>query len=213
MSDPTDEKTETSETPAPKPEDNSQDEVARIEALIESRLKPIKEKLDQAYAQRDAAQEKADKLEKERRDAELKRLEEEGKHKEVYEARLEDERKAREALERRNIELTRDLELKDALKDLTFRNERASQMAFQEIVGDLSRDEKGNWVHKSGLGLRDAVKKFAEDEANSFLFKSKGSSGSGSDTTKPADTSTKPKSIFEMSQAEVLKMAAEGKLR
>jgi len=44
------------------------------------------------------------------------------------------------------------------------------------------------------------------------LFKAKTSSGSGSSESSTSTSST-PKSLFEMSQEEVLKLAQEGKLR
>jgi hypothetical protein len=54
------------------------------------------------------------------------------------------------------------------------------------------------------------VKKFAEDESNSFLLEIKGSNGPGIKATKPPKASKK--SLFEMSQEEVLRLAAEGNL-
>jgi hypothetical protein len=47
-----------------------------------------------------------------------------------------------------------------------------------------------------------------------FLFKAKTNSGSGEDVPSGTlDTSPKGKSLFEMSQADVMKMAEQGKLR
>lgn len=188
-------------------------EEQRIQALVDAALKPIKEKLNGAYAERDELSRKVKDFEKKDRDAELKKLEEEGKVKEAYEGRLADAEAARTAAESRVVELTRNLELKDALGGFTFRNEKAKDMAFQEMVGQLVQDEKtGEWMHKTGVSIADAAKKFAEDEANAFLFKSKASSGGGSDTTTPTDTKKAPNSVFGMSQAEVLQRAREGTL-
>lgn len=188
-------------------------EEERIAAIVEARLKPMKDNLDKAYAARDTEKERADKLAKEQREAHAKKLDEEGKHQEAFDLRLAEERQERERLEIRNTELTRDLELKDALKSYTFKNDRAFDMAFTGIIKDLVKDEKGDWIHKSGADIKGAVKAFSEDANNSFLYKVKTSTGSGSDTKTPTDTSTtKGKSLFAYTQAEVIAMAAEGKL-
>jgi len=110
------------------------------------------------------------------------------------------------------VELTRDKDLLDALKGLPFRNEKASQSAFKELVDELVQDDDGNWRHKSGASIRDAVKAYQKDEDNAYLFKVKASTGTGDNQKKPSEVDNKGKSLFEMSQAEVLKLAAEGKL-
>ena len=73
------------------------------------------------------------------------------------------------------------------------------------------KNEKGEWVHKSGVAVKDFVKTFAENEDNAFLFKQKQNSGNGSQNIPPSSNTNK-KSLFEMTQDEVLQMAAEGKL-
>ena len=183
-----------------------------VEEQVAERLKEIKGKLDNAYQARDEARKKAEEYEKEKRAAELARLEEEGKHKEAYEMRLKEEREAREKAERRAIELSRDVDVRQALSAYPFRNDNASEMAYREIVGQLVQDANGNWVHRSGVSIKDFVKAFAEHEDNTFLFKPKHSTGGGSTNEKPANTSTEKKSLFEMSQEEVLKLAGEGKI-
>ena len=85
-------------------------------------------------------------------------------------------------------------------------------MADREIIGQLVRDESGTWVHRSGVSVKDFVKTFAEVEDNAFLFKPKINNGTGNSGAKPTNTSSDKKSLFEMSQEEVLKMAREGKL-
>jgi hypothetical protein len=184
----------------------------KLEDLIEERLKPIKSKLDSAFAQRDEALKKLAEKEAKEREAELKRLEEEGKHKEAYEMRLAEEKAKREAAEKQNIELARDLELRTALGTLPFRNDAASRMAYQELLGQLVRNEQGVWVHKTGISIKDCVKSFQDSEDNSFLFKTKVSTGGNTTTVKTTTSQTEAKSIFELSQDEVLKLAAEGKL-
>ncbi len=185
-----------------------------VQERIAEDLKPIKEKLNNAFQARDEALRRVAEFEAKERAAELKRLEEEGKHKEAYEMRLAEEKAKREIAEKRNIELTRDLEVKSILRNIDFRNAKASDMAYQEIVSSLVQNEQGVWVHRSGVALKDFVKAYTEDDSNSFLLKPKASSGSGSSAVRPSGSSgAQKKSIFEMSQDEVLKLASEGKLR
>jgi hypothetical protein len=184
-----------------------------VQDQVDSSLKPIKDKLDKAYSQRDDALRKIADFEREKREAELKKLEDEGKHKEVYELRLAEEKAAREALEKRNTELTRDLEVRNVLNTQQFRNENALEMAYNQIVGQLVRNDQNVWIHKSGVTIKDFIKGFSENDDNSFLFKQKVSSGAGSTQSRSSGSSDTPKSLFSMSQDEVLKMAKEGKLR
>lgn len=192
---------------------NPPDIDAIVKAKLDEALKDIKGKLDKAYGARDEALKKIAEIEQKEREAELKRLQDEGKHKEAYEIQLAQERAAREALEKRNVELTRDIEVRNALATHPFRNENALEMAYKEITGQLVKNENGVWVHTSGASIRDFVKGFAESQDNSFLFKPKVSTGAGSSESSSNPGSTEKKSLFQMSQAEVLKMAREGKLR
>lgn len=192
--------------------DNEETQEQMIERLVSERLKDIKSKLDNAYEARDTAIKELDAMRQKEREAELKRLEEEGKYKELYEAKLAEERKKNESLEQERLRLTRDITLKDILKTLEFKSSKAAEMAFSEIVNQLIQDASGNWVNKSGKSVADFVKDFAEDESNSFLFKQKGSSGPGIGQPQGKSISSGKKSLFEMTQAEVLQLAAEGKL-
>lgn len=195
------------------PVDTSQQtEEDKLKALIDEQLKPIKTKLDSAYSQRDEALRKIAEFEQKEREAELKRLEEDGKHQEAFELRLAEEKAKRETAEKRNVELTRDLELRTALNAHPFRNDAASKMAYQELVGQLVQNDQGVWLHKSGVAISDAVKTFAENADNSFLFRAKVNTGGGSDPVRPTTPQTGKKSLFEMTQAEVLEMAAKGTL-
>jgi rRNA maturation endonuclease Nob1 len=189
-----------------------------VEKLVESRvqeaLKDIKTKLDKAYSVRDEALKKAAELEQVRKQEEIRRLQEAGKDKEALELQLAEEKAQRMAHEKRVVELTRDMELRNALGTYSFRNENAFSMAYREIVDQLTQDDKGLWKHKSGVSLKDYVRQFAEDAENAFLLKQKVSSGTGSSTVKTTESSGNGgKSIFSMSQDEVLKLAREGKLR
>lgn len=186
----------------------------QLEKAVAEKLQPIKTSLDTAYQARDEALKRVAEFEKQARDAEIKRLEEEGKHREAYEKRLEEERTTRLSLEQENVRLTRDINVKDAMSGLPFRSDSAYEMTFKEITSQLVRNEKGEWVHKSGVSIKDFVKSFSENDDNAFLFKSKASTGTGSTgTSLPPSGSGEQKSLFNMPQEEVLKLAAAGKLR
>jgi hypothetical protein len=185
-----------------------------VQSRIDEQLGPIKQNLDNAYKARDEALQRLAELERKEKEAQLKALEAEGKHKEAAELRLAEAAAKIATLEKQNMELSRDNAVRDALKSYQFRNDKASDMAFKEIVGSLIQDEQGAWKHRSGISIKDFCEAFSKSEEQSFLFKPKTNSGAGSTGgTPPAGApATKPKSLFEMSQAEVLKLAEEGKL-
>jgi hypothetical protein len=184
-----------------------------VKEKVAEALRDIKTKLDGAYSARDEALRKVAEAEKLKKEADIQRLKDEGKEKEALEIQLSEERARREVSERRNIELTRDLELRNTLSSYDFRNENATEMAYREVVTQLVQNEQGIWVHKSGVSVKEFVKQFTENEANSFLLKPKVSTGSGNSGAKTGDiSSTEKKSLFGMSQEEVLKLAREGKL-
>ncbi len=196
---------------------NTDSEKDLVEKLVQERLeeslKDIKGKLDKAYGARDDVLKELATYKQKEKEAELQRLQDEGKHKEAYELQLAEIKAEKEALERRNVELTRDRDVQSALSSYQFRNEKAVEMARKEIVGQLIQNESGSWVHKSGISIKDFVKVFSEAEDNSFLFKAKVSNGTGSSNSSSTNkNSSSGKSLFEMSQEEVLKLATEGKL-
>jgi hypothetical protein len=184
-----------------------------VDSKIQEALKPIKTKLDSAYKERDEALRKAAEYEQKEKEANIARLQEEGKHKEAYELQLAEANAKLEAVTKRNIELARDSEIKSVLASYALRSDKARDMAYMDIASQLVQNEQGVWVHKSGADLRTFVKQFSEHDDNSFLFKPKASSGGGTTPTGTTPLDTAPKSIFAMSQEEVLKLAAEGKLR
>lgn len=198
----------------PNPDPKNDDPVQKlVEEKVSEALKDIKAKLDKAYGARDEALKKVAEIEQARKEAEIQRLKDEGKHKELLELQLAEEKSRRETLEKRNLELTRDLELRNTLSSYPFRNDNALEMAYREIVTQLMQNENGIWTHKSGISVKDFVKQFADSEDNSFLLKPKVSNGSGSSSVKgTTKVDNEKKSLFSMSQEEVLKLAREGKL-
>jgi hypothetical protein len=186
----------------------------KVQQEVDKALKPIKENLDKAYAARDDALAQVKVFEEEKRKAEIERLEEEGKHKEAYEASLADERAKNAELNKRNIELTRDIDVRNELAKYELRNQSAQELVFKEIVANLTQDANGKWVHKNGTSIEDSVKSYLEDASNSFLLKAKTNQGSGQDNNLNDNASASASgSLFEKSQAEVLELAAQGKLR
>ena len=210
-------------TPNPLYVKPTETEEERIERLVaeraDAKLADIKKKLDASYAARDAALADAAALKLKEQEAVKAKLLEEGKHQELHALQIQEAKDKmalleaeKKALENRNTELTRDVDLRSALKALTFRNANAAEMAYKEIVGQLVLTDKGTWVHSSGASIADFVTVFSKDENQSFLFKPKNNSGSGQDHNDDKPAPNAGKSLASLSQAEVLKMAAEGKL-
>lgn len=195
--------------------DKDEDMIAKlVQAKLDESLQDIKGKLDSSFKARDEALKKVAEYEAKEKEANLARLKEEGKHKEAYELQLAEEKAKREVSEKRVTELTRDVSVRDVLKSYSFKNDNAADIAYREVVANLVQTESGTWVHRSGVSIKDFVKAYAEDEDNSFLFKVKANSGNGSSSngTNNPNTGSPKKSLFEYTQAEVLKMAEEGKL-
>ena len=182
-----------------------------LATMIQEQLKPIKGKLDSAFAERDAAQAKADAFEKKDRDTEIARLTEEGKHKEAFDMQLAEKDAKLAALAKRNTELSRDNEVTAVLSAYQFRGKMAAEMTHEKVLAELVQTDAGDWVHKSGISVRDFMKVFAENEENTFLFKTKVSSGTGSQQTSTTPGVSAKTSIFAMTQEEVLQHISEGK--
>ncbi len=183
------------------------------ESVEAERIKALKESLDRAFAERDALAAKLADKEAKERELEIKSLKDAGKLQEAYELQLTQERAEKDRLKLRNIELTRDIELRDTLVNLEFRNENAARLARQEIERDLVQDENGEWRHRTGVSIADYVKAFVANKANEFLFKVKINNGSGDSKPDSSSDSTSEKSLFDLSNEEILKRAASGTLR
>lgn len=211
------------EEEALKNKDNSLTEEEKIAAkaaeLANEQLKDIKGKLDSAFTARDAALKKAEALEKKERDAQLKVLEEAGKHKEVFDLKLVEEQAKYADLESKynslletNLELTRNSNLKEQLRSLDFRSEKAFEMAFNTILPEIIKDDKGNWLHRSGVSIKDFVVAFSKDDSNSFLLKAKTSTGAGTNESNGSQKGSNNSSLVGKSSAEILDMAMKNQL-
>ena len=185
-----------------------------IAAAVKDALADFKVKIEGAYKQRDTAQARVAELEAAEQQREIEALKAAGKEREAFEIELANLKAQNAELAVRNTTLARDNLIKSELGAFTFRNKKAAELALSEITAQMIKGEDGNWVHKSGQPIEVAIKAFAEDKDNGFLFKAKTNSGSGEDVPSGnLDTSSKGKSLFDMSQDDVIKLAEQGKLR
>lgn len=183
-----------------------------INTEVSKAIKNIKGNLDNAYAERDAYKAKIAEAEAAKQAAEISALEKAGKHQEVMQIQMAELTKKLETYEQKNTELSRDNAVRSQLNGLDFKNDKAANMAYSDIVGSLTKNADGNWVHSSGSSIEEAVTSYAKDDKNAFLFNVKANAGSGVSPVKPAAGSIPAKSIKEMDQSEVIKAIAEGKL-
>lgn len=193
---------------------NHPDVKVLIAAAVKDALADFKVKIEKAYQQRDAAQTRVAELEAKDQQREIEALKAAGKDREAFEMELAALRAQNNELAVRNTTLARDNLIKSELGAFTFRNKKAAELALSEITAQMIKGDDGNWTHKSGQPIEAAVQAFAEDKENGFLFKAKANNGNGDDVnSKPLDTSPKGKSLFDLSQADVMKLAEQGKLR
>lgn len=186
---------------------------AQIDAAVNEKLKDIKSRLDSVYAERDALKKQSQEMTDKLAAAERQRLAAEGKELEAAKLHLEEIQRKNAELEAQLVAATRDNQLQSMLASLPFRTEKARQQALREITSDLTRTSEGTWVTKTGTPVETFVKQYADDSENSYLFKQPTSSGGGSRQESSSTAGAGKKSLFEMSQADVIKMAKEGKLR
>ena len=209
----TTENQETMNTEETKVETTASPEIQNlINEEVSKAIKNIKGNLDNAYAERDAYKAKIAEAEQAKQAAEISALEKAGKHQEVMQIQMSELTKKLETYEQKNTELSRDNAVRAQLNGLDFKNEKAATMAYSDIVGSLSKNADGNWMHSSGTTIEEAVTSYSKDDKNAFLFNVKANAGSGVSPSKPAVGSIPTKSIKDMDQSEVIKAIAEGKL-
>lgn len=193
-------------------EATSNDEVDPIEREVQERLTKMKSNMDRMAKERDEALKKAAEIEQQQKQEQIQRLEEEGKLQEALEMKLAEANAKLKVYEEENTKLNRDNVVNAALGGLDFRNERSRQMAYRDVVEQLVQNENGTWVHKSGTTIQDFILAYSKNEDNSFLFRVKANSGAGTTTAAGMSNVTEKKSLSQMSQEEVLAMAAKGQL-
>ena len=196
------------------PQENNVDVEKIVSERVAAALADFKSKLDAAYAKRDESAKELELYKQKERDAEIALLKEQGKLKEAHEKELEDLKAHNAVLEQKNLSLTRDGMIKSALSGFETRNAKAANVAKDEIANELIRDESGNWVHKHGKSIDEFVAEFAANPDNAFLFKPKvNNGGGGGQESQNKGDQTKGKSLFALTQEEVIKIAQEGKLK
>jgi hypothetical protein len=168
--------------------------------------------MDRMAKERDEALKKAAEIEQQQKQEQIQRLEEEGKLQEALEMKLAEANAKLKVYEEENTKLNRDNVVNSQLGGLDFRNERSRQMAYRDIVEQLVQNENGTWVHKSGTTIQDFILAYSKNEDNSFLFRVKANSGAGTTTSSGTPNVTEQKSLAQMTQEEVLAMAAKGQL-
>jgi len=176
---------------------------------VAEELKGVKGNLDKAYSARDDALAKIAEFELEQTKAETARLKEEGNHQEAFELEISQERAKIAALTEDNVKLTRDIEVKSMLSSYDFKSDSASSMAYNSLINDLQKNDKGEWVNKAGKQLVDHVSEFMTTENNSFLLKPVVNTGTG-ETHKQSNT--QETSVFKMTQEEVLARVEKGEI-
>lgn len=174
----------------------------------------VKANINKAYADRDELAKEVEQLRAGKREAELKALEEAGKKDEADQMRMQELKEQLKAAQTQVTGLTRDTALSTILASMDFTSEKAAKVAQQDIVGTLIQNAVGDWVSPNGQSISDYAKFYAADESNSFLFKTKQSSGSSSMSanTSSAPISASGKSVREMTVQESIAAASEGKL-
>jgi hypothetical protein len=200
------------------PQDNANptppaDISAQVDAAVAEKLKDIKARLDSVYGERDTLKKQAQELTDKLATIERDRLIAEGKQVEALQLQLTDLQTKNAELQTQLVSATRDSQLQSMLAGLPFRTDKARQQALREITADLRQTSDGSWVTKDGVEVSTFVKNYAGDPENTYLFKPQTSSGGGSTSTSAAPATGDKKSLFAMSQAEVLRLAREGKLR
>ena len=166
----------------------------------------IKANINKAYSEKEAmAKELAD-FRSQKREAELRQLEESGKQKEADNMRMESLKSELKMAQDTMITLTRDTALNLALSTLEFKTEKAAKFAQTDLVSGLIQDSAGSWVSSNGQSIQEYAKAYSVDDANSFLFKAKQSSGSSTmaaPSSAPGSVKS-DKSVGSMSNEELL---------
>lgn len=174
----------------------------------------VKENIKKAYQEKEEMSKELESLRQAKRDHELRALEEAGKKDEADQMRMQEYKDQVESLRGQLTGATRDAALKGALAGMEFRSDKASLVAYQDIVGTLIQDASGTWVSPNGQSINDYVQFYAQDDSNSFLFKSKQSSGSSA-MAQATNATSQPVSgtldIKNLSGTELVQAIAEGK--
>jgi len=196
------------------PDSLTEEQKQIFEKMVSDQLSSMKSNMDKMAKERDEERRERKRLAEQQRQAEIQAMEEAGKHEEAYKAKIEDLQSELEKYRSENTKLTRDQALDKALSDIEgkkFKNARARDSAFREIVDQLVQDENNNWVHRTGVSINDFVKTFAKSEEYEFYFELPEQRGAGTNPRTQTGDFDK-KSLKEMSPEEAIEAAKKGKL-
>ena len=119
--------------------------------------------MDDLNAKLKSEQAERAKLEKAERDRETQKLRDEGKLQEAHEREKADLEARIKELEDKNVNLTRDRDVRDVLSAYEFKNTKALHMATSDITAELVQSDDGTWAHKSGASIADFAKTYFEN--------------------------------------------------
>jgi hypothetical protein len=185
---------------------------AQIAALVAEQIKEIKGKLDASFTARDEAVRKATQLEEAARKKELEDLTAAGKHAEVAQLKMTALEENLKIAQGKITSYERDSVVKDALRAVKFRNDRSAEMAYRDVVDQLVQNQEGQWVHKTGVSIKDYIGNYTKDEQNSFLFEPKVNSGGGSGPAAGTPKIGAGRKITDLNTQEILAAATAGEL-
>jgi hypothetical protein len=183
-----------------------------VEAVVQERLAQMKANMDRMSKERDDALKVKNQMEADAKAAKIAQLEKDGKLQEVAEMKIADLEAKLSIYQAENTKLNRDSVLQNALAGLDFKNDRSREMAYKDIVEQLSQTEDGGWRHNSGTSIDDFVAGYSKSEDNSFLFRVKSNTGSGAANNAGVSNISQKKSMSEMSTSEMLAAAEKGQL-
>jgi hypothetical protein len=163
-------------------------------------------------SERDEALKVKNQMEADAKAAKIAQLEKDGKLQEVAEMKIADLEAKLSIYQAENTKLNRDSVLQNALAGLDFKNDRSREMAYKDIVEQLSQTEEGVWRHTSGTSISDFVTGYSKSEDNSFLFRVKSNTGSGAASNNLSSNTSTKKSLSQMSTSEMLAAAQKGEL-
>ena len=183
-------------------------------AKAEIQKPSVKDSIENAYKMRDDAIRQLTELQRAQEEAKIKALEKEGKASEALQERLKLIQAENEKLKQAQIEMSRDGVVRDALRGLDFSSDKAKDIALNDLLKNLQQNVMGQWVGPRGESIQEFVQSYSQEDGNSFLFKPKTSSGPkfANSTGVASGAKADPKSIRQMSQAELLAAASAGQL-
>lgn len=167
-----------------------------VQKLVAEQLAPMKQNVGKAYEERDKAAKELAQLRANAKAAEIQRLQDEGKEAEALKMQLAELQGQLEATKEINTKLSRDQLVDNALAGLSFKSEYAKRVAKADLIAELVQSADGQWVHKTGASVNDAVDMFSKDADKQILFVPKNSTGASTISTGTGSTVVDNKAPF-----------------